>query len=30
MAADFVARARTLGFTDDEIVVALGRELPLP
>lgn len=29
MAADFVARARGLGFTDEEIVVALGRELPL-
>jgi GntR family transcriptional regulator len=29
MAADFVARARSLGFTDEEIVVALGRQLPL-
>lgn len=29
MAADFVARARGLGFTDEEIVVALGRQLPL-
>jgi DNA-binding transcriptional regulator YhcF (GntR family) len=29
MAADFVARARGLGFTDREIVVALRRELPL-
>jgi GntR family transcriptional regulator len=28
MAADFVARARSLGFTDEEIVVALGRQLP--
>lgn len=30
MAAEFVARARTLGFTDEEIIVALGRQLPLP
>lgn len=30
MAADFVAHARALGFTDEEIVVALGGELPLP
>lgn len=29
MAADFVAHARGLGFTDEEIVVALGRQLPL-
>ena len=29
MAADFVARARGLGFTDDEVVVALSRQLPL-
>lgn len=29
MAADFVARARGLGFADEEIVVALGRQLPL-
>ncbi len=29
MAADFVARARGLGFSDEEIVVALGRQLPL-
>ena len=29
MAADFVTRARGLGFTDEEIVVALGRQLPL-
>lgn len=29
MATDFVARARGLGFTDEEIVVALGRQLPL-
>jgi GntR family transcriptional regulator len=29
MAANFVARARELGFTDEEIVVALGRQLPL-
>lgn len=29
MAADFVARARGLGFTDDEIVAALGRQLTL-
>ena len=29
MASDFVARARGLGFTDEEIVVALGRRLPL-
>jgi GntR family transcriptional regulator len=29
MAADFVTHARGLGFTDDEIVVALGRQLPL-
>lgn len=29
MAADFVARARSLGFADEEIVVALGRQLPL-
>jgi GntR family transcriptional regulator len=28
MAADFVARARSLGFTDEEIVVALRRQLP--
>ncbi|CAN5606934.1 GntR family transcriptional regulator [soil metagenome] len=28
MAADFVARARTLGFTDEEVIVALGRQLP--
>lgn len=30
MAADFVARARALGFSEDEIIVALGRQLPLP
>lgn len=29
MAADFVTRARSLGFTDEEIVGALGRQLPL-
>jgi DNA-binding transcriptional regulator YhcF (GntR family) len=29
MAADFVGRARGLGFTDEEIVSALGRQLPL-
>lgn len=29
MAADFVVRARGLGFSDEEIVVALGRQLPL-
>lgn len=29
MAADFVTRARGLGFTDDEIVIALERQLPL-
>ena len=29
MAADFVTRARGLGFTDEEIVSALGRQLPL-
>jgi GntR family transcriptional regulator len=29
MAADFVAHARGLGFTDDEIVGALGRQLAL-
>ena len=29
MAIDFVARAQSLGFTDDEIVTALGRRLPL-
>ena len=29
MATDFVARARSLGFTDEEIVVALERQLPL-
>lgn len=29
MAADFVARARGLGFTDEEIVVVLERQLPL-
>lgn len=29
MAANFVTRARSLGFTDEEIVVALGRQLPL-
>jgi GntR family transcriptional regulator len=29
MAADFVVRARGLGFTDEEIVGALGRQLPL-
>ena len=29
MAADFVNRARSLGFTDEEIVVALCRRLPL-
>lgn len=29
MVGDFVARARGLGFTDEEIVVALGRRLPL-
>ncbi len=29
MTTDFVTRARALGFTDDEIVTALGRRLPL-
>jgi GntR family transcriptional regulator len=29
MATDFVTRVRRLGFTDEEIVVALGRQLPL-
>jgi DNA-binding transcriptional regulator YhcF (GntR family) len=29
MAAEFVARARALGFTDEEIIVALGSRLPL-
>ena len=29
MAGDFLARARGLGFSDDEIVATLGRELPL-
>lgn len=29
MAAEFVDRARGLGFTDEEIIVALGRQLPL-
>ena len=29
MAADFVGRARALGFSDQEIVGALGRQLPL-
>ncbi len=29
IAADFVMRARRLGFTDEEIVVALSRRLPL-
>lgn len=29
MTAEFVSRARTLGFTDQEIIVALGRQLPL-
>ncbi|WP_324651705.1 GntR family transcriptional regulator [Georgenia sp. H159] len=29
MAEEFVARARGLGFTDEEVVVALGRQLPL-
>ncbi len=29
MAADFVSRARQLGFTDEEITAALGRRLPL-
>jgi GntR family transcriptional regulator len=29
MAADFVTRAWRLGFTDEEIVRALGRQLPL-
>lgn len=29
LTADFVAHARTLGFTDEEIIVALGRQLPL-
>ncbi|WP_127126343.1 GntR family transcriptional regulator [Georgenia sp. SYP-B2076] len=29
MAADFVARARGLGFTDEEIVLALDRQLAL-
>ena len=29
MAADVVARARGLGFTDEEIVVGLERQLPL-
>jgi DNA-binding transcriptional regulator YhcF (GntR family) len=29
MAAEFVDRARGLGFTDDEIVLALARRLPL-
>lgn len=29
IAADFVMRARRLGFTDAEIVVALSRQLPL-
>lgn len=29
MTRDFVERARGLGFTDDEIVTALGRHVPL-
>lgn len=29
MAAEFVSRARALGFTDEEIIVALGSRLPL-
>lgn len=29
MTADYVARARNLGFTDEEIVVVLRRQLPL-
>lgn len=29
MTRDFVERARGLGFTDEEIVTALGRQLPL-
>lgn len=29
MTEDFVARARGLGFTDEEVVTALGRQLPL-
>lgn len=29
MAADFVARARELGFTNEEIAAALRRQLPL-
>ena len=29
MTTEFVARAKTLGFTDEEIIVALGRQLPL-
>ena len=29
MVADFVARARSLGFTDEEIIVVIGRQLPL-
>ena len=29
MAADFVARARSLSFTDEEIIVVIGRQLPL-
>ncbi len=29
LALDFVARTRSLGFTDDEILTALGRQLPL-
>ncbi len=29
LAEDLVARARGLGFTDQEIIVALGRQLPL-
>ena len=29
MAAEFVSRARALGFTDEEIIGALGRRLPL-
>ncbi len=29
MTAEFLTRARGLGFTDEEIAVALGRQLPL-
>ena len=29
MTRDYLDRARSLGFTDDEIIAALGRQLPL-